>query len=539
MTDSSAATGGGGVSGDGSARHLWGRVGLGLLLALALAAPLPYLDDFFLDLSAGDEGVHLMAAHRVLHGQVPYRDFFSILFPGVQWLLAGMFSLLDETLLTARLLWLAGNAVLVLATWALLRGLGASRAGQAAALAFLVAMGGAYWPILSHHWLCTAATMASAACIAAALERGRLIFLAGAGLAAGSGLLLSQDQGAAWLFLGVLPLLAGGRSGRLRSVAVYALSASAVLLPSFLYLALTGALPGLWDDTVRFPLAIYHVNPGNRVHWGQGWWSPVGFFGSGGWEARILALQRAGTDLAHALVLLLYPAGLVALGWGGLRLHRDPRQRAQLALLAALSGTCLVSVLHRPAILLLVFGAVGPLAVTVWVLEQRWPESRTLGRAFAASCVGLLALSLAMQWLPRAVVPGRTFQLPAGSVRAYAPGDMAALGLLARFGSEVLRPGERIFCYSYGSAFYFLLGRDNPARYDNFDVIRDDPARVRALLDQLAATPPDWVLLDGRYQDREADPVMAWVEPRYRVVAKSPRLVLARRAQIQGIDQKD
>ncbi len=144
-----------------------------------------------------------------------------------------------------------------------------------------------------------------------------------------------------------------------------------------------------------------------------------------------------------------------------------------------------------------------------------------------------------MQWLPRAVVAGRTFSLPAGSVRAYAPGDVAALGLLARFGSEVLRPGERIFCYSYGSAFYFLLGRDNPARYDNLDVVRDDPARVRALLDQFAATPPDWVLLDGRYQDREPDRVMEWIEPRYRVVARSPRLVLARRAQAQENDRKD
>ncbi len=392
MTDTVAATGHGGILGSGSARHPWGRVGLWALLAFAIAAPLPYLNDFFLDLSAGDEGVHLMAAHRVLHGQVPYRDFFSILLPGVQWLLAGMFSLLGETLQTARLLWVAGNALLVLSTWALLRRLGVSRAGQAVVLAFLVAMGGAYWPILSHHWLCTAATVASAACIAAALGRSRPIFLVGAGLAAGSGLLLSQDQGAAWLLLGALPLLAGEKDSRLRSVGVYALSASAVLIPALLYLMLTGALPGLWNDTFRFPLAIYHVNPGNRVHWGQGWWSPIGFFGSVGWEARVLALQRAGTDLAHGLVLLLYPAGLVALVWGFLRLRREPRQRAPLALLAALFGACLVSVLHRPVILLLVFGAVGPLAAVVWVLEQKWPESRTLGRAVAASCAGLLVL---------------------------------------------------------------------------------------------------------------------------------------------------
>ena len=47
------------------------------LLLLALIQPLQYLHLTFLEFSAGDEGVLLAGALRILHGQVPYRDFFS------------------------------------------------------------------------------------------------------------------------------------------------------------------------------------------------------------------------------------------------------------------------------------------------------------------------------------------------------------------------------------------------------------------------------------------------------------------------------
>jgi hypothetical protein len=510
----------------------WSRAGLWALAGCALLAPLPLLDTFFLDLSAGDEGVLLMAAHRVAHGQVPYRDFFSMLLPGVQLLLASMFSLFGESLLTARLLFFAGNAVLIVGLWALLHELPVSRAGQAAALAFLIPLGGAYWPILSHHWLCTATTVASAACLAAAHGGRRPRFVVAAGLAAGAGVLFLQDGGTAWLVLGLAPLLLETPGTRMRSMATYLLAAAAVLAPVVLYLGMKGALPSLWADTVRFPLTIYHLNPGNRVHWGQGWWAPVGFGGgpAAGWDSAVLSLQQLGINGAHLLLLFLYPAALLVLGWALVKAKRGETDRTVVALLWALFGASVLAAVHRPTILMLAFGAAGPLAALVWGLDRAWGERKVLRAAFAGAAMALVALAGLTLGLPGAILSSERFVFPAGAVRTYAPGDRAALDLLRSFGGERLKPGERIFCYSYGSGFYFLLGQDDETRFDNFDMSRDDPAHVKELLRELSADPPEWILLDGRYQDRASDPILEWIRPKYSLVAKSPRLVIAKRA---------
>src|SRR6266536_3575501 len=49
-----------------------------------------------------DEGIILMGAERVLHGQVPYRDFFSFYTPGSFYLLAFWFKLFGDSFLAAR-----------------------------------------------------------------------------------------------------------------------------------------------------------------------------------------------------------------------------------------------------------------------------------------------------------------------------------------------------------------------------------------------------------------------------------------------------
>src|SRR5512143_3906070 len=50
-----------------------------------------------------DEGIYLDGALRVFHGQMPYRDFFSITGPGTFALIAASFRLFGTTLLAARL----------------------------------------------------------------------------------------------------------------------------------------------------------------------------------------------------------------------------------------------------------------------------------------------------------------------------------------------------------------------------------------------------------------------------------------------------
>src|SRR5579864_1234053 len=50
-----------------------------------------------------DEGIVLQGAERVLHGQVPYRDFFSFYTPGSFYFLALWFRIFGDSFIMARL----------------------------------------------------------------------------------------------------------------------------------------------------------------------------------------------------------------------------------------------------------------------------------------------------------------------------------------------------------------------------------------------------------------------------------------------------
>jgi hypothetical protein len=101
--------------------------------------------------------------------------------------------------------------------------------------------------------------------------------------------------------------------------------------------------------------------------------------------------------------------------------------------------------------------------------------------------------------------------------------------LLYQFQTRFLRPGQSVFCYDYCSFYSFVLHKVGATPYDNFDLGRYDPAMVHELLAHLAAKPPDWILLDGRYGPD--DPVVAWVTLHYRPLARCTGLLIARKSQ--------
>ncbi len=69
---------------------------------LVVLSGLCLLSVFFLDVTVYDEGLVLAGAERILSGELPYRDFWSLYPPGQFFTLAGLFALFEPTLLTAR-----------------------------------------------------------------------------------------------------------------------------------------------------------------------------------------------------------------------------------------------------------------------------------------------------------------------------------------------------------------------------------------------------------------------------------------------------
>ena len=74
-----------------------------------------------LPLGLFDEGFELTAAMRILRGEVPYRDFWFLYAPGEPYMLAGLFSVFGQSVMTARVLDTALRALLALAVWAAAR----------------------------------------------------------------------------------------------------------------------------------------------------------------------------------------------------------------------------------------------------------------------------------------------------------------------------------------------------------------------------------------------------------------------------------
>src|SRR5579864_8311548 len=88
------------TSGRPLVRDRWGRI-LPILVFIVcfgyLCIPLRYSS------LEPDEGIVLQGAERVLHGQVPYRDFFSFYTPGSFYFLALWFRIFGDSFIMARL----------------------------------------------------------------------------------------------------------------------------------------------------------------------------------------------------------------------------------------------------------------------------------------------------------------------------------------------------------------------------------------------------------------------------------------------------
>ncbi len=505
-----------------------------LLFALALWEPLQYLHLTFLEFSSGDEGVLLAGALRILHGQVPYRDFFFFQAPGPLYLIAGWLKLFGTTLAAARwLAWLI-NALLILGLALLGRALNLSRASLCLVFLAQVAVGFVTWPIVSHHWMANAFVVLSAACLALSQERVSRTWLLGAGALAGVGGLMLQDEGGYWVLLVILLLLLSGGERRWKKIGLFVGGGLVVASPLLVYLLAKVPVSRLLDDTFWAPLRLYHENPGNRVAFGQGWFAtfqrlPAVWRTGDVWTAA----NDLGQGIGMAFVFLVFPvAGALLIGriarWR--KLSRE--ERWLWLVLLCMTGVLVLMALHRPTIMSLIFAFPGPFLLILWEWERaRRRQPRWVSRLTVTGLALLLAFSVATTSLPYPyLAPRSSFDFPSGRLTTEVAQSKPSWELLNQFQKGFLKPGQSVFCYSYCSFYSFILHRVGATRYDNFDMGSFDPGMVRDLLAQLAGKPPDWILLDGRYQ--ADDPVLRWIATHYKPLARCTGLMIVGRADM-------
>ena len=335
------------------------------------------------------------------------------------------------------------------------------------------------WTVIGHHWLTTAASMASAAGLLWALDgTARRTAAFAAGLLAGTAAMVVQTRGAlvCVAVLAVFLTLPEARTRLASAVAGIALVPTAMIL----YVASHGALAAAFDAAIRYPARHYAGI------------QPVPF---GSWVSR-----------QNAALVALYPVTFVLAGivlvLARAAIWREPRFRASLALaIAGLGGTY-----PRPDATHIGFTV--PLACPLFALAATDLLDRLGRRARAAVSVLVIGLCLpgvrgAIEMAvaagrPRAVETARGRVVPGGDLQAdpRVARDFAAL--MARI-AEV-SPAETFFFYPFCPMLPYLTARRHVAAIDVMTPGYTTAAEFRATCARVVSE-AQWVVIERNWSD--------------------------------------
>lgn len=445
-----------------------------LVLVLVCLSWMPYLQVISNRLSFGDEGQTAQSAYLVYQGQIPYRDFFSVLMPGSYYWSAFLFKLCGPSFMTLRTGVVLVSLVLLVATWLVL-----ARSGVRSLLAymipagFLAYFGGPCWFIASHHWLSGALCMVSLAFLLPddGAEVPSLTALGTAGIISSLAVLTLHHRGGLWALFASAALLLLPRKVRLRSLAAYWSGAAFIAVPAAAYLITRAGWKTVYYDLIIFPLTRYHNLEGHRgtvfKHLGEYWQTlssavryisePLGLLRLVAWDLEFLGL----------IVVHLLPFIGLFLLW---RLWKGRAYGVyRVGCLGVFFVSSYLATLHRLSSSTLTFAA--PAAVIIIALAfdatkrhtgVHFPAARVLAGVwvliFSATSVTYSAFTL--------MSPKASVSTPAGTVQTLYAGEAATMQGIASIASASWKEGEPVFCYPYAALFYFLFRLKNPTPYD-------------------------------------------------------------------------
>jgi len=393
-----------------------------------------------------DEGFEYQLASRILHGQVPYRDFFTVVTPLGFYLQALLIAVFGPGLLVGRIAVAVVGAGIAMAIYGAGSQVAARPLALAAALAW-IPWGIPYWAQPNYSWDVNLAALL-AAWVALRAGAGRARWWT-PGLLAALTVLTKQNVGlVAAVALAGYAAWRGGWPG-LRG---YTLGLALPLAAFLAYLAGEHALGAFWYQTVWFAA---HVFPGRTA---AGIPYPT-------LRSVAQALRGHGGGLQPLLTYM--PQALLCVGAllveGGLLARRPWCPEGALVWGLVLAGLVIAyprsDFVHIDYAFPLTFLGLG------WVLwrlclGQRW--------ALPLPLLGLLTLTL-LAW------PWGVARSGAGNVPLpgpYSRGIRVDRGTAATIGTVVAAidaagpPGSPVLVLPYANMLYYLADRPNPTPYD-------------------------------------------------------------------------
>ncbi|HEV3226976.1 MAG TPA: hypothetical protein VGZ52_09080, partial [Acidimicrobiales bacterium] len=369
-----------------------------------------------------EEGFMLVFPERVLHGDIPNKDFLHLYGPGSLWALASVFKVFGTSLWTERLTGYAQQIGLVTAVFAIARPWGRWVAAAGAAVTAIIIV-----PPIGLTALAWVGGVALGLWAMVAIRRDRVVL---AGLLGAAALLFRLDLVVAIVVGFVIAARVLPRERRLRLL----MALGAGLSPYVVHIAMAG--PGnVWQGMVIDP--IFNLRGGRRLPLPPSWSHLDGFLQRAGQlNAPPWPLPAAPSPAQISLWLGLLVAVvvfLVVVGWRSVR--RDPTSTRARTLLvaAAFSAGLLGQAFQRADTTHLAWVSAVPLGLLPMAIREVFDhrdvqrERRNVLVAVATPLLLLLVL------------------VPHFTLRTYADATAQTFGFHRE--SYTIRHGDRVFYY--------------------------------------------------------------------------------------------
>jgi 4-amino-4-deoxy-L-arabinose transferase-like glycosyltransferase len=461
-----------------------------------------------------DEGIVLRGAHRILAGELPYRDFFIFYTPGSFYLTAALFRIFGDSILVARSALVFFGASVTVVAYALAKRT-CSNTVALLTSALVLTTAAPYRFLVLHNWDSTFWACMAVYCAVRWSESSRWPWAFSLGTLASFTFLSEQSKGAGiylGIFLTIFIFRACGR--RVRSFRSLVVGLLWPILAVFAYFAWKHSL---YPMLAAWTWPLLHYSAANRVPYGDQSWSDATRYQllhEGALGVRILVALGLSTGfLVPALPLI--GAGMLVHWARRLKCERDSRTEIFVLLCAFVAGLLVSVVLVRADINHFMY--LSPLFYLplAWILDSRIFSTRFLNflRPFIQLYTGAAFSLLAIAVLFAALGAHDSNATRRGKIRSRAPDTVIEYVQAHAF------PGQKLLIYPYLPLYNYLTDTQSPSRLDYFQPGMNTPAQAQEIIRSLQAQQVRSVLFEPSFADKIPS---SWPETPLSAIANDP-----------------
>lgn len=478
-----------------TAINLAKRINQLILLFLIIWAFAFYLRSFDTKLLIGDEGFALNCSHRILKGETPSKNFFTLIPPYSFLPLTLAFKIFGSNIMVSRFLALFMGFIFFLILNIVLNNLNSPFSLKFFCFSVLVPYGTSYWPIPSHHWWVTLFSLLSIYMLLI-LEREDSFFRKNeklmlsatflAGFFAQLSLLSLHDQGGYLLiFLSLYLFILRKEKEKVLFFYIGVLIAS---IPFFVWIIPKCGIMKIIQDLVVFPITNYHNVSGHKFDIFYGWRDifRVIFKSTQLINSPLFSLSLFISSLILFVLPLFSILGIL------FKFFKREQNSKVLFLTTILFFSAFLSSLHRWS-----------LTNLVWILPCLFPsliflfDLSKLKKFFNLIFIffGLIFILFSIEYYKFANNESR-FSICGtnGCLRAFSSSYQRSVNSALQFLENHKKEGDTLFCFGFVSLFNFLSDMKNPTYFVDFPAYHSEEDFKR-LKDEIEINKVNYVLI--------------------------------------------